>query len=330
MTVRLIRSLPMIIAFCMAFVAASEVMAQEFPAKAVRFIVPYPAGGGVDGVARLVADKLSKEWGQPVIVENRAGANGNIGAEFVAKSAPDGYVALFSPSPVYTTAKWLYPNLSFDPQKDLKAVTLVAVTPNVLMVTKKLSISTLQELVALAKARPGSLTYASQGVGSTAHLSGAYLAQVAHIDIRHVPYRGAAPAMNDVVAGHVTMSWDGLSSALGLISGGSVRALAVASRQRSRALPDIPTAIESGLPDFESASWYGVTVPAGTPDPVVNKLSESIVRVLRSPEVHDHLTRGGADVIASSPQELAAYVVADTARWKKVIDLAKIKVEAPK
>jgi tripartite-type tricarboxylate transporter receptor subunit TctC len=320
----------MIIAFCMAFVAASEVMAQDFPAKAVRFIVPYPAGGGVDGVARLVADKLSKEWGQPVIVENRAGANGNIGAEFVAKSAPDGYVALFSPSPVYTTAKWLYPNLSFDPQKDLKAVTLVAVTPNVLMVTKKLSISTLQELVALAKAKPGSLTYASQGVGSTAHLSGAYLAQVAHIDIRHVPYRGAAPAMNDVVAGHVTMSWDGLSSALGLISGGSVRALAVASRQRSRALPDIPTAIESGLPDFESASWYGVTVPAGTPDPVVNKLSESIVRVLRSSEVHDHLTRGGADVIASSPQELAAYVVADTARWKKVIDLAKIKVEAPK
>jgi tripartite-type tricarboxylate transporter receptor subunit TctC len=320
----------MIIAFCMAFVAASEVMAQEFPAKAVRFIVPYPAGGGVDGVARLVADKLSKEWGQPVIVENRAGANGNIGAEFVAKSAPDGYVALFSPSPVYTTAKWLYPNLSFDPQKDLKAVTLVAVTPNVLMVTKKLSISTLQELVALAKAKPGSLTYASQGVGSTAHLSGAYLAQVAHIDIRHVPYRGAAPAMNDVVAGHVTMSWDGLSSALGLISGGSVRALAVASRQRSRALPDIPTAIESGLPDFESASWYGVTVPAGTPDPVIRKLSESIVRVLRSPEVHDHLTRGGADVIASSPQELAAYMVADTARWKKVIDLAKIKVETPK
>src|SRR4029079_13732514 len=275
MTVRLIRSLPMIIAFCMAFVAASEVMAQEFPAKAVRFIVPYPAGGGVDGVARLVADKLSKEWGQPVIVENRAGANGNIGAEFVAKSPPDGYVALFSPSPVYTTAKWLYPNLSFDPQKDLKAVTLVAVTPNVLMVTKKLSISTLQELVALAKAKPGSLTYASQGVGSTAHLSGAYLAQVAHIDIRHVPYRGAAPAMNDVVAGHVTMSWDGLSSALGLITGGSVRAVAVASPQRSRALPDVPRVIESGLPDLESGSWYGVTVPAGTPDPVVRKLSES-------------------------------------------------------
>jgi tripartite-type tricarboxylate transporter receptor subunit TctC len=301
--------------------------AEDFPTRQVRLVVPYPAGGGVDAVARLVAERLSREWGHPVIVENRAGANGNLGGEYVAKSPPDGYTALFSPSGVYTTAKLLYPNLPFDPDKDLQAVTLAAVTPNVIMVTPKLPISTLQELVAYAKARPGQVTYASQGVGSTAHLTAAYLAQVANLDLRHIPYRGAAPALTDVVAGHVTMTVDGLSSALGIIRSGTLRPLAVASRKRSPVLPDVPTAIEAGFPDFESASWYGVTVPSGTPEPVIQILSKAISRALHDPDIMKNLVEHGADVVGSSPAELAAYVKEDTARWKKVIDAAKIKVE---
>ena len=301
--------------------------AQDYPTRQVKLVVPYPAGGGVDAVARLVAERLSQEWGHPVIVENRAGANGNIGGEYVAKSPPDGYTALFSPSPVYTTAKALYPNLPFDPEKDLKPVTLAAVTPNVFMVTPKLPISTLQELIAYAKERPGQVTYASQGVGSTAHLTAAYLAQVAKIEMRHIPYRGAAPALTDVIAGHVILTVDGLSSALGVIRGGSVRALAVASPKRSSALPAVPTTAEAGFPDFESASWYGVTVPAQTPDPVVRILSRAISRALHQPDILKNLEEKGAEVIGSSPEDLAAYMRTDTARWKKVIDEAKIKAE---
>jgi tripartite-type tricarboxylate transporter receptor subunit TctC len=311
----------------LSLVCLAPVQAQDFPARSVRLVVPYPAGGGVDGVARLLAERLSQVWGHPVVVENRAGANGNIGAEFVVKSPPDGYTVLFSPSGVYTTAKALYPNLPFDPEKDLKPVTLAAITPNVFMVTPKLPISTLQDLIAYAKANPGQVTYASQGAGSTAHLTAAYLAQVAKLNLRHIPYRGAAPAMTDVVAGHVTMTVDGLSSALGVIRGGSVRAVALASRKRSAALPDVQSMPEAGFPDFESSSWYGATVPGQTPDPVVRILAEAITRVLHQPDVMQTLVDKGADVIGSTPGELAAYMKEDTARWKKVIDDANIKAE---
>jgi tripartite-type tricarboxylate transporter receptor subunit TctC len=305
---------------------AGSVAAQEFPSRPVKIVVPYPAGGGVDGVARLVAEKLSAEWGQPVIVENRAGANGNVGGEHVAKSAPDGTTILFSPSPVYTTAKLLYANLAFDPDKELKPVMLAAVTPNVIMVSPKLPFKSLQELIAYAKANPGQLTYASQGIGSTAHLTAAYLAQVADIDLRHIPYRGAAPALTDVIAGHVAMTVDGVSSALGVIRGNSLRPLAVASQKRSTALPDVPTAKEAGLPaDFDSSSWYGVTVPSGTPDTIVKAISDAMGRALRQPDMIKNLTERGAEVVASSPEELATYIKADTARWKKVIDGAGLK-----
>jgi tripartite-type tricarboxylate transporter receptor subunit TctC len=301
--------------------------AQDFPSRQVKLVVPYPAGGGVDGVARLVAERLAQIWGHPVIVENRAGANGNIGGEYVVKSPPDGYTVLFSPSPVYTTAKALYPALSFDPERDLKPVTLVAITPNVFMATTKLPITSLQELIAYARANPGQVTYASQGAGSTAHLTAAYLGQVAKLELRHIPYRGAAPALTDVVAGHVTMTVDGLSSALGIIRSGNIRALAVASRKRSAALPDVPTTIESGIADFESSSWYGATVPSQTPDAVVRILAAAISRVLHQPDVLQSLVDKGAEVIASSPEDLAAFMKADTARWKKVIDEAHIKAE---
>lgn len=310
-----------------AIAAQQPAQAQTFPARGVKLVVPYPAGGGVDGVARLIAERLSSLWGHPVIVENRAGANGNIGGEYVAKSPPDGYTVLFSPSPVYTTAKLLYPNLPFDPDKDLKPVMLAAVTPNVIMVTPKLPINTLQELIAYARQHPGQVTYASQGIGSTAHLTAAYLAQLAKLDLRHIPYRGAAPALNDVIAGHVTMTVDGLSSALGVIRGGVIRALVVASKKRSSALPDLPTTAEAGLPGFESESWYGVTVPGQTPDDVVKIIHDGMAKAFKAPDIHKNLTEHGAEVIASTPEQFTAYMKTDTARWKKVIDDQHIKLE---
>jgi tripartite-type tricarboxylate transporter receptor subunit TctC len=313
----------------MSFATASAWTQQsaEFPSRTVRLVVPYPPGGGVDGVARLVAERLAALWGQPVIVENRAGANGNIGGEYVAKAPSDGHTVLFTPSPVYTTAKLLYPDLPFDPDKDLKPVMLAAVTPNVLMATTKLPIHTLKDLVDAARNEPGQLTFASQGIGSTAHLTVAYLMLLADIQMRHVPYRGAAPALTDVIAGHVTMTVDGLSSALGIIRGGNIRALAVASARRSPVIPDVPTTAEAGYPGFESESWYGVSVPAQTPDPIVKSIHDGMAQVFKAPDVHRTLTERGAEVMASTPEELRTYMKADTARWKKVIDAQNIKLQ---
>jgi tripartite-type tricarboxylate transporter receptor subunit TctC len=314
-----------VVSFGAAGAAAQQTA--DFPNHTVKVVVPYPAGGGVDGVARLIADRLTTLWHQPVIVENRSGANGNIGGEFVAKSPPDGHTILFSPSPVYTTAKLLYPDLPFDPDKDLKPVMLAAVTPNVIMVTTKLPIHTLKDLVDAAKKEPGKVTYASQGTGSTAHLTMEYLSLLADIRLQHVPYRGAAPATADVIGGHVTSTVDGLSSALGSIRGGSLRALAVASAKRSSAVPDIPTTAEAGYPGFESESWYGVTVAGQTPDAIVKIIHDGMAQAFNSPDIRKNLTDRGAEIVASTPEELSVYMKADTARWKKVIDARHIRLE---
>ena len=306
-----------------------SVFAQDFPTRPVRIVVPFPPGGGVDVLARLIGQTLSKEWSQPVVVENRAGAGGNVGAEYVAKSPPDGYTLLFSASPVFSSNKLLYRDLRFDLEKDLKPVSLVAVMPNVLAVAAntKVPASNLRELIAYARANPGRVLYASQGNGTTGHMTGAYLAQAAKINIVHVPYRGGPPAWKDVLGGHVTMMWDGLATVLGQIRGGSLRALAIASRERSPALPEVPTAIESGLADFESNTWYGAAVASGTPDAQVRLLSNSVSRAVRGPDVLTLLTKAGARAVGSSPEELAAYIKADTARWKRVIDAANIRVD---
>jgi tripartite-type tricarboxylate transporter receptor subunit TctC len=314
------------IGISMSSLAAASADPQGYPTRTVKIVVPYPAGGGADFVARLLADKVRKQWDQTVIIENRSGAGGTTGANAVVTSPPDGYTIFFSPSPVFSSAKWLYKNLPFDPETDLKPVTLVSISPNVLMVPEKLPVKNLGDLIAYAKKHPDSVTFASQGVGTTGHLTGAYLAQVADIPILHVPYRGAAPALNALVAGVVTMAWDGLSSARGLIAGGKVRAIAVASKKRTEGLPNVPTVIESGFKDFESASWYGVAVPKDTPDEIVQKLNEAFVTALKDPSVNEKLTSLGAEVVASTPAELAAYMKADSARWKKVIDSANIKI----
>lgn len=305
---------------------AGPVFSQSYPSGVVRLVVPYPAGGGVDGVARLLAERLASIWRQSVVVENRAGANGNVGAEYVVRSAPDGQTMLFSPSPIFTTAKLLYKNLSFDPGTDLKPVTLVASTPNVVMVSPQLPVTDAHSFFEYARKRPGELAYASQGIGSTAHLTLAYMAQAAGLDIKHVPYRGAALALNDVMAGHVAATADGLSSALGILQGGKIRPLFVASKERAKVTPEIPTSADVGLADFESESWYGVAVPKETGDAVVETIQQAFARILAEPEIQKNLVGRGARVISSTPAEMADYIKADSDRWKKVIDSQKIEI----
>jgi len=304
--------------------SAGPVLAQDFPTKPVRIVVPFPAGGGIDVLARRLGQVLGKEWSQPVVVENRAGAGGNVGAEYVAQSLPDGYTFLISASGVFSSNKLL--GMPFDPDKQLKPVSLLAIMPNVLAASPDVPVSNLKDLIAYARANPGRVTFASQGNGSTGHLTGAYLAQAAKIDIVHVPYRGGPPAWTDVLGGRVTMMWDGLATIQGRVREGRLRALAIGARERSPALPDIPTAIESGLPDFESNTWYGAAVPSGTPDAVVRILSSALSRAIRAPAVSRQLTDEGARVIGSSPEDLAAHIKVDTARWKRVIDAANIRI----
>ena len=305
----------------------SSAFAQNFPSKTVRFIVPFPAGGSLDGVARLVAEKLSEQWLQPVIVENRPGANGIVGADGFTKSPPDGYTILFATGPVFTTNKLLFKDLPYDPDHDFTPLSLAAVAPNVLGIYPKLPMSNFHELIAYAQAHPGELTFASQGNGSSGHLTGTLLDQLANIEMKHIPYRGAAPAWTDVIGGHVDMMWDGIPSVLSQIRAGTVRALAVGSRQRSAALPDVPTAIEEGLLDFESESWFAAAVMQGTPKPLVRFLSDAIASAVHSPDVAAHILEMGARPVGSTPEELASYITENTALWRRVIEKGHVRIE---
>lgn len=301
--------------------------ADEFPSRTVKVVAPFAPGGSLDVIARLVAEKLSATWSQPVVVENRPGANGIIGVDDVTKSPADGYTLLFATSPVFTTNKLLYKNLPYDPDRDFVPVSLAAVAPNVLGIYPKLPITSLPELITYARAHPGELTFASQGNGSTGELSAMLLDQIAHVEMRHVPYRGASLAWTDVIGGHVDMMWDGIPSILSQIRAGAVRALAVGSRQRSASLPDVPSATEEGLMDFESESWFAFAVLHGTPQPVVQTLSKAISAAIHAPDVSARIVAMGARPVGSSPEELIATIAATTALWKRVIETANVHIE---
>ncbi len=301
--------------------------AQGFPDRPVKMIVPFAPGGALDVVARLVADRLSKTWSQPVVIENTPGANGIVGVNALTQSPADGYAILFATSPIFTVNKYLYKNLPYDPDKDLIAVSQAAVAPNVLGVYPKLPVANFQQLLAYARANPNELTFASQGNGSTGELTGLLLDQMAGLKMRHIPYHGAALAWNDVIAGHVDMMWDGIPSVLSQIRAGTVRALAVGSRQRSAALPDVPTAIERGLADFESESWYAAAVLHGTPTPVVQKISAAIADAIHSPDITARLMAIGARPVGSTPEQMQAAIRSTGALWKRVIEIADIHSE---
>lgn len=301
--------------------------AENYPDRVVRMINPYPPGGSVDVMARILAQKLTEALGQQVIVENRSGGGGNTGSDFVAKSEPDGYTLLFTAPGPLTVNQTLYSKLPFDPAKDFAPVALFATAPIVLIVNPGLPAYNVQELIALARKQPGKINFASAGIGTTNHLSGELFKSMANIDIVHVPYRGAGPAMNDLVAGHVQMFFDLMPVVLPQIAAGNVRPLANAGARRPAALPDLPTVAEQGLPGFESSSWYGLVAPAKTPEPVLAKLREDVAKVLEAPDVVARIRELGSEPGAIFGNHFAAFMAAETKKWAEVIRASGAKAD---
>jgi len=315
------------VCLALALPAAGACAADTYPSKPIRFVVAFPPGGGTDLVARTIAPRLAERLAQRVVVDNRPGAGGNLGTEVVARSEPDGYTMLMgSVGPLAINAS-LFARLPFDPRKDLTPVTLAASTPNILVVHPSLPVTSAQELIALAKARPGVINFASSGQGTPAQLAGELFNSMAGVKMVHVPYKGAAPALADLLGGQVQVMFSTMPPALPHVTAGRLRALAVASLQRSPAAPGLPTLDEAALPGFEATTWHGVMVPAGTPDAVVAKLHDEIVAVLRTPDVVERLSSQGAEPIGSTPQAFAAYISAETAKWAKVVRESGAKAE---
>ena len=311
----------------LVFAIAPNVSAQPYPAKPVRIIVPFPAGGNADILARILGQKMTESWGQPIIVDNRAGAAGIIGAQAAAKAQPDGYTLFMGTTGTQTTNPAVYAKLPYDSLKDFAPVSNFAGSPYVLVVHPSLPAKTLGGLIALAKARPGALHYASFGAGSSAHLTGEMLRSMAKIDIVHVPYKGGPPALADLVGGHIEMMFNLLPGILPHVKAGKLRALAVAAGTRAPAIPAIPTFAESGMPDLQSDSWYGILVPAGTPKDIISKLNAEMQRVLAMPDVKERLATEGAEAMGNTPEQFADQIRKDLARYAKVAAAAGVKIE---
>jgi tripartite-type tricarboxylate transporter receptor subunit TctC len=300
-------------------VCPAQTGAPAFPVKPVRFVVGFTPGGPSDILARALGQKLGDLWNQQVVIENRPGAGGNIAAELVARSAPDGYTWLLGNNSILATNASLYRTLGYDPVKDFAPVALVAVQPNILVVNPQVPARSVRELIALARAKPGQLNYASSGSGAAAHLSGELFRAMTGVDIVHVPYKGAQPALTDVIAGQAQLMFATSASAVPYIKAGRLRALAVTTARRSEAMPELPTVSEAGVPGFEAITWHGVVVPAATPAPLVERLNHDIVGVLHMPELRDRLAALGADVVTGSPREFADYIAREIPKWTKVV-----------
>jgi tripartite-type tricarboxylate transporter receptor subunit TctC len=312
---------------CGAAILSGAARAESYPERPVKIIVPYPAGGSNDIIARVLAQKLGEKEGQSFFVENRAGASGNIGAEVVATSAADGYTLLVTAPPPLTTNVALYKSLPFDPATAFAPVALLATVPIVLMVHPSLPVKNVQELIALAKAKPGTLNFGSSGIGSTNHLAGELLKSMTGIDIVHVPYKGAAPAMNDLIAGHIPMMFDNMPGVLPQVKGGAVRAIAVAGANRATALPDVPTVAESGVPGFEAFSWFGMVAAAKVPAPTLEKLQGDVAAILATPDMKTRLADLGAEPGTVSGAAFGKFLADDTAKWAKVIQICGATME---
>jgi len=310
-----------------ALAISASALAQGYPAKPVRMIVAYPPGGGTDIVGRVVAQKLGESLGQSVVVENRGGASGNIGTELAARAAPDGYTILMGNVAPNAINVSLFKNLPFDPVADFVPVSLVASTPNILVVHPSTPARTVKEVIALAKAKPGTLNFASAGVGSSSHLAGELFRILAGADIVHVPYKGAGPAMVDVLSGQVQLYFATMPAAMPHVKSGKLAPVAVTSSRRSQALPDLPTTAEAGVPGYEASTWYGVLAPAHTPAAVIARLHENIVRILAVSETRARLADQGFEPVGSSPEEFGAYIKSEIAKWEKVIGDAGIRPE---
>lgn len=309
-----------------ALLAAARAYAQDYPAKPIRLVVPFPPGGPNDIIGRVFGQKMQELLGQPVIIDNRPGAGGALGTDNVAKSEPDGYVIGIASAGALAISTALQEKILYDPLKDLAPVTLVAKVPELLVASTTLPVANVKELIALAKAKPGAINYGSSGPGSMPHLAGALFGTSAGIDIVHVPYRGAAPAVNDLIGHQVQIIFLDVPVLLPHIQSGAVKALAVGGRLRVQQLPDLPTLNELGYPQIEADNWYGMVAPARTPPAIVAKLNAAAVAAMKAPEVQDKLAPQGAILVGNTPEEFAAYIASEIQKWTKVVQTAGIKV----
>lgn len=300
--------------------------AQEYPNRPVRLVVPWPTGGSADIVMRVVSQRLQELWGQPVVIENRGGAAGNIGAEMVARAAPDGYTLLYGAMSTHAMNQWLYPKMTFDPVKDFEPICLMVVGTTVLVVPANSPANSVQELIAIAKAKPGQLNYGSVGIGSFSHLAGELLRSGANIDVTHVSYKGGAEALVDLVASRLDFLFTVAPSALPYLRSGKLKLIAVADEKRSASFPDVPAIAES-LPGFDISLWSAVLAPAGTPKPIVERINRDIRRVLEMPDLKSRLVEMGSVMVASSPEDFRLRMQSDAAKWRRVIRDAGVKVD---
>jgi tripartite-type tricarboxylate transporter receptor subunit TctC len=308
-------------------VLASSSFAQAWPSKPIKYVVPFAPGGTTDILGRTIAEKLSVALGQPVVIENKPGAGGGVGAEMVAKSPPDGYTIMGGTISTHAINASLYKNLGYDPVRDFVPITLIARVPNMLVINPALPAKDVKELIALLKANPGKYSFASSGNGTSQHLSGELFKTMTGVDMQHIPYKGSPPALADVVGGQVAMTFDNITTAWPLAKGGKLRAIAVTTAARSSIAPEIPTLAEAGLVGYEVGSWQGVFAPAGTPPDIVKRLNTEIVRIINSPDVREKLAALGAEPAPNTPEEFAALVKADVAKWADVVKKSGAKVD---
>jgi tripartite-type tricarboxylate transporter receptor subunit TctC len=324
-----LRNKTLLLALCGASavaLSATDTLAQNYPDKPIRMIVAYPPGGGTDIVGRMMAQKLSENMGQTVVIDNRGGAAGSIGSEIAAKSVPDGYTILMGNVAPNAINVSLYAKLGYDPVKDFEPVSLVASTPNILVVNSSLAVKTVPDVVTLAKAKPSTLNYPSAGLGSSSHLAGELFDNIAGVKMVHIPYKGGGPALTDLLGGQVQLMFATMPAAMPHVRSNRLRAIAVTSIKRSQAMPDLPTIGET-LKGYDASTWYGVLAPARTPRPVITRLHAEIVKILGVADTRDRLLAQGFEPVGSTPGEFAAYIKSEIVKWGKVIKAAGIKPE---
>ena len=321
------RSTQTLFAILIAFAALSAA-AQTYPAKAVHVIVPYPAGGYYDLLARVIGGKLQETWGQPFVVENRVGANGIIGTDYTAKAVPDGYIIMMGGVGPHGINPSMYPRLPYSPVRDFAPIIHVASAPNVLVVHPSVPARSVTELIALAKARPGALTFSSAGIGSSQHLSGEMLKMVAGVHTTHVPYKGSAPGVTAALAGEVTMMFATMADVVEHIRGNKLRALAVTGATRIAALPDVPTMVEAGVAGYEATAWFGLVAPVAVPRDIIAKLNQEVGRILQMPDVLARISQqGSAEIVGGTPEQFGEFIRNEGTKWSKVVKEAGIKPE---
>ncbi len=314
------------ISVALLVINAISAWAQSFPTKPIRIIVPFPAGGTTDIFARIISQKLSENLKQQVLVDNRGGASGMIGTELLVKSPPDGYTLMITATH-HVINPSLYKKMAFDILKDLVNITLVATSPNVLVAHHSFAPNSIKELIALAKAKPGQLNFASTGIGGANHLSGELFKSMAGIDIVHIPYKGAAPAMNDLLAGHVSLMFDTIGIELPYVRAGKLKALGVTTAKRTALAPDIPTIAESGVPGYEASSWFGMYGPAGMPKEILTRINTEVAKVLHAPDIQKRFHDYGAEAIGNPPDQFAVFVKSEMAKWAKVVKDCNVHIE---